>query len=799
MNRHPQLLERLSFLAVISFLFLVSAGWAVGSQEIHPGEEDALALDSWHYIQVDDQRSKWGDYAEPEWLRYFGQSMGDVNGDGLLDIVAGRHVYLNPGVGLIGRWEKQDLGLNVDAILMVDVDGDSQADVIGQALPDMYWLEAPVTADGNWEARKIGSVPATSHTNSQGFVAADIFSAGKTEILIAGNGNIYAFIVPANPESDPWERYLVAQKTSDEGIGVGDIDRDGDIDIAAGRRKGEEPLLLLWWENPGSQTGDWTAHPTGETSHPIDRVEVADVNGDDRADIIVAEERWPGEEPDGSVFVFEQPNHPKSPAWRRVTIVTQYSTNNLDVADMDRDGDIDLITCEHKGPNPKLQIWENNGSGRFKERVIDRGKESHLGSQVADLEGDGDLDIVSIAWDRHPYLHLWRNDAISQDDYADLSRWTHLSSTKDDFPPPMLGTQQTASLVVDINGDGVEEFCITDRSVAPSVVCYLRHESGWDRLVVDPEPLRIEAGSASHDIDGDGDLDIVFGGESNSNQIWWWENPSPDFSSSGSWTRRLIKDGGANKHHDELFGDFDHDGQTELIFWNQNALSLFMAEIPEDPRSARSWEYSPIFRYTDDGQPEQHGSYPSWKGINEHEGLDTADIDGDGKVDIVGGGKWFKHVEGTNFEVNVIDAGYTFTRSAAGQLIEGGRPEVVLVAGDGTAPMRLYQWQDGTWVSRTLIESVRDGHSIDIVDFNGDGHLDIFSAEMRLGSNPDAKTRIFLGDGKGEFRILETFSGFGLHEAKIADLDGDGDLDILAKPYTWSTPRLDVWINKGQK
>jgi len=31
----------------------------------------------------------------------------------------------------------------------------------------------------------------------------------------------------------------------------------------------------------------------------------------------------------------------------------------------------------------------------------------------------------------------------------------------------------------------------------------------------------------------------------------------------------------------------------------------------------------------------------------------------------------------------------------------------------------------------------------------------------------------------------------------ILDIDGDGRLDIVTKPYTWDTPRVDVWLNQG--
>jgi hypothetical protein len=43
--------------------------------------------------------------------------------------------------------------------------------------------------------------------------------------------------------------------------------------------------------------------------------------------------------------------------------------------------------------------------------VVDSGKESHLGARLVDLNRDGLLDIVSIAYDNFQTLHLWRNTA----------------------------------------------------------------------------------------------------------------------------------------------------------------------------------------------------------------------------------------------------------------------------------------------------------------------------------------------------------------------------------------------------
>jgi hypothetical protein len=371
-----------------------------------------------------------------------------------------------------------------------------------------------------------------------------------------------------------------------------------------------------------------------------------------------------------------------------------------------------------------------------------------------------------------------------------------LSTTDGSLPPTNGSTQQTASLVADVNGDGVNDIFITDRTIAPSVIGLLYTPQGWIRHIIDDTPLRIEAGSAAHDIDGDGDLDLVFGGESQSNEIWWWENPYPQIDPKKPWTRHYIKRSGETKHHDQAFIDFDGDGIKEFVFWNQNAGTLFFAEIPPDPKSVLEWDYQPIYRYSGDGEMEPRSTYPTWRRTHEHEGLFALDMNDDGIDDIVAGGRWFQYDHG-KFKEHIIDASYTFTRSAAGQLIEGGRPEVILVVGDGLGPMVMYEWQKGSWISKVLVDEVDNGHTLDIVDFNGDGHLDIFNAEMRFGDgNPDSEVRIFLGDGKGNFSKHVVATGFGVHEGKIIDLDGDGDLDILGKPYTWQTPRLDIWINE---
>ena len=386
--------------------------------------------------------------------------------------------------------------------------------------------------------------------------------------------------------------------------------------------------------------------------------------------------------------------------------------------------------------------------------------------------------------------------AVSLAQSGRVVNWQHLSTKTGDLEPPNSGTEQTSAVVFDIDKDGIDDFVITERTAAPSVVFYRRGAHGWTRYVIDDQPLHIEAGSCFRDIDGDGDLDLVAAGDWASNGIWWWENPYPNFDPKVPWKRHVIKNTGAPKHHDQIFADVDGNGKEALVFWNQDAHGLFLARIPPDPRNAGPWPITEIYSYSADSEQEQRGKPAPFRGVNEHEGLAAADIDGDGKLDIVGGGRWFRNLGDGRFEVNIIDASYSFSRVAVGQLKKGGRPEVVMEVGDGLGPLLWYEWVKGTWVSHKLLD-IANGHSLQLLDFDRDGNLDIFCAEQRLnGTVPDSKIYLLFGDGNGNFTKAVLATGFDLHESKLADLDGDGKLDILGKPYNWETPRLDIWLQR---
>ena len=366
------------------------------------------------------------------------------------------------------------------------------------------------------------------------------------------------------------------------------------------------------------------------------------------------------------------------------------------------------------------------------------------------------------------------------------------------MPPRPAARPSKPALVGDFDGDGVNDFILSFRQEPPALVWYRRTTSGWDQYAIEKEFLTIEAGGAATDIDGDGDLDIAFGGDWQSSEVWWWENPSPQFDPHTSWKRHVIKTGGRNQHHDQCFGDFLGTGKPQLAFWNQQAATLFLAEVPGDPRNAASWPMTPILT----------NAKPA--GVPYIEGASAFDVDADGKLDILACDSWFKHTGGKTFKQVrfAVGGGLIF----AGYFKPSKFPQIVISPGDAGGRVRWYECTGNPenaadWKPTDLLErEVIHGHSLQLGDVNADGHLDIFVAEMAkwtekatVPNNTNATAWMLFGDGAGNFQTTELVRGHGWHEARLADLDGDGDLDLLNKPYNWEAPRVDVWLNNGTR
>lgn len=356
-------------------------------------KKEPLSIHRWHYNQITDKA-----------MRTFGLTFGEVTGDDKKDIISGSHVYENPGTTSNNSWKQYLIRDGLHAVAALDVNGDGRDEIIAvEGDGTVYWCQG---SKGRWKVRELGKVPEASHPiGAQGHITGQIIRGGKPEIIMTAGDGTYAFQVPDNPDTK-WPMIHITDNTSDEDLDLADFNNDAWNDIAGTNGKTQQ---VLWFENPKGFRENWKQHQVTklpQSSKYLDRIVSGDLNGDKKPDIVMSEETQKGP---ASTLLFFQGN--SAGDWSTKTLVNQYTTNSMDIADMDGDGDLDIITGEHRGPK-RLALWENDGKGNFREFVIDRGKENHDGAKLVDLDNDGDLDIVGIGYDTYPYIHVWWNDAI---------------------------------------------------------------------------------------------------------------------------------------------------------------------------------------------------------------------------------------------------------------------------------------------------------------------------------------------------------------------------------------------------
>ncbi len=283
-----------------------------------------------------------------------------------------------------------------------------------------------------------------------------------------------------------------------------------------------------------------------------------------------------------------------------------------------------------------------------------------------------------------------------------------------------------------------------------------------------------DKGGVAVDIDGDGYVDQVSGGT-------WFKNPG---KAGGDWQKF---ENGAIYAYDMQAADINGDGKMEII-----ALSLQEGTyiyFPENNPS-KKWKKKKI----GEGVP----------GGIEPQGI--GDMDGDGDLDIVRSNLWYDNLSGDASKWSEHKV-FRFAKSL-GEFAYSTRTYVIDMDGDkdmdvvqtqANEPNGSIVWHENKgqrgrnwYVHPVATETEQDLHSLCVADFDGDGDLDIFSGGGPMTKNLYKRCSIWENiEGNGEkWEAHEVLFKIECFDAISGDIDGDGDIDIIGKPWKGKTVYL---------
>jgi hypothetical protein len=338
-----------------------------------------------------------------------GCAVGDINGDGKLDVTAGEFWYAAPEFKPQPVRKLMPFGTDYvqnSSEHLHDMDGDGDLDILSIAftLPNLNWYENPGAGnygEGGWKAHDLGD---TGVNKNEAAFFHDFDGDGTPEWIIdswdkTSPVHIYRLVRGADGKVTP-EKHVVSETGNGHGMGFGDINGDGKDDIVFGQG---------WYECPaaGPYTGLWTYHDDFELPHGSCPVLVIDLNEDGRNDLV-----WGSGHNYGLYWYEQQEAQPNgATTWRSHLIDDKFSQAHCLVwQDIDGDGKPELITGKryfaHSGKDPgasdpitvQYYDWDKETLSWSKQIISNTptGEGPGIGLQIRaqDLDGDGNVDLV---------------------------------------------------------------------------------------------------------------------------------------------------------------------------------------------------------------------------------------------------------------------------------------------------------------------------------------------------------------------------------------------------------------------
>lgn len=432
-----------------------------------------------------------------------------------------------------------------------DVDGDGDTDLVttDQVAREVAWHER---TGSSWTEHEIYTSPdagprTTAVVDIDGDGDLDVVSGDKVFI------GLDRILWHENLLGDgtTWTEHTVASGIDDvRSVSVADIDGDGDLDVISASAIDQ---TVAWHENIAGDGSGWTARTITAVANGAFSAVPGDIDGDGALDVVSASDV------DGKVRWHRNSNGDGT-AWLSFTVFTALSSGvkAVRIADLDRDGDLDLVSAAREDDRIR---WHENATGNgsaWTTRDVFAAADSAQSVEIVDLDADGDLDLLSASFLDDSVR--WYENTI-----GDATAWTART---------LLGAVDgaVAVLAADFDSDGdldVAGAAQVAGTLVWSEALTIHRSSGFPLETTLANPSRQPASAAAADLDGDGDLDVAVGFYFPSPAIVWYENASGDAS---NWASASIPGSFSFPQLDS--GDVDGDGNQDLVVANASLETL---------------------------------------------------------------------------------------------------------------------------------------------------------------------------------------------------------------------------------
>ena len=701
---------------------------------------------------------------------------GDLDRDGDRDVVSGSASEVAWHENDPSGWTRRVVvpsAATAAAVHLADLDRDGDLDLVVATKTDdtIVWHESDGARPPAFTAHPI----TTTADDPRSVATADLDGDGDLDLLAASFGDDrvtwYENDGTAPPGFSP--HTIATDRNGASAVVAGDVDRDGDLDVLAASALDD---TIAWYESDGASPPAFGARVIATGADFAVGLAAVDFDRDGDLDALSASST------DDTIAWYEN-DGATPPGWTEHTIAANADAAvAVGAADIDDDGDLDAVAVNAL---PDDLVWyERDGAEppAWTPHVVVSGLAGLTSMALGDLDGDGDLDLLSAAQldgsvNRHENRSIHRRAA-----------WRAYPISDDFFSTgPVL-------LPSDFDGDGDEDL-YSMRQQAPAFIHLFEHDGALPPSYTAHElPLSAShvASLAAADLDSDGDEDVVWGGGF---AAGWVENDGPD---PALWTERLLA---ASKNNVRAVGDLDSDGDPDLVM-ERGGLS-----------GRQDW-------YENDGaSPPAFTVHLLGATMSPISDAVAADVDGDGDLDLVGDGPdplWFENDGGSP---------PLFTQRPIGALGDVIDVDVADLDGDGDLDVLaaenempgIVAWfeNDGArppaWTMHTLAGGLDLSRVLRVGDPDDDGDPDVMASTLVTQFGHDVLFHEHEGSSPPAWveRLIDT-SG-SAPAACLAEIDGDGRGDFyfydggilrwyrnVGGPYTLETVgAAPPWIPEG--